>query len=215
MTEPVKCGRPCGNNKTCRWSADSCPHHGKCEGKDMQREDHLSRLMQKGVCGVVNDKGKTCDRVRGECPYHAPDELRCVYCLDAEPDRRCSVRKENGSDYCGNHAASPNFGRILKDYAEECRSKGVPFCPEAFRKARCPPAAGLPLGNLHAIVDAFFPNKPHDAEIAGQPRPTSANLRPTSANLRSTSANLRPIYGQLPPNKRKQKERNLLRKLLG
>ena len=115
----------------------------------MEREDRLARLLQKGVCGKPTKNG-FCDRVRGNCPFHAELELRCASCLDADPTRRCYVRKENGSEYCSGHAAFPNFGKVLKGYAEECRSKCVPFSPHAFREACYPNAADLPPGNLRA-----------------------------------------------------------------
>lgn len=144
----------------------------------MEREGRLSHILQKGVCGKPTKNG-FCNRVRGDCPFHAEPELRCASCLDADSTRRCSLRKENGSEYCSNHAAFPNFGKVLKGYAEECRSKGVPFSPDAFREACYPNVTELPPGNLHAIVGALLclPAGQSDlAENVGQPRQTSANL---------------------------------------
>ena len=52
--EAVKCGRPNkSNHKPCNWDAGRCPHHSKCEGLDMAREDKLSQKMNKGLCGVL------------------------------------------------------------------------------------------------------------------------------------------------------------------
>ena len=188
MTTPP-CGRACKSGKPCSWDVGSCPVHGACEVLDMEREDRLSRLLQKGSCGAPTHGGESCENVRGDCPFHAA-EMRCASCLDGDPARRCSNRKEDGSEHCALHAAFPNFGRILKGYTEECRSKGVRFSPAAFREACYPGASGLPPGNLHALVGTLLclPGDPQDAtESAGQSRPTSANLnpcRPTPASPR-------------------------------
>ena len=148
--EPPICGRLTRKGKPCRYEAGSCPVHRHCEALDMAREDKLSRLADRGVCGAPN-----CDRVRGECPFHPAEDMRCASCMDNNPARRCSIRKESG-EFCEWHARFPNFGRVLKDYAEECRSKGEPFSPAAFHEACYSDAPELPPGNLHALVGTLL-----------------------------------------------------------
>ena len=153
----------------------------------MEREDRLSRILQKGVCGEPIKNG-LCDRVRGECPFHAEPELRCASCLDADSTRRCSLRKENGSDYCSNHTAFPNFGKILKGYAEECRSKCVPFSSNAFREACYPNATELPPGNLHAIVGASLCLPAEVPSLKPEVQPTLEAASTLASTLASTPA---------------------------
>ena len=175
----IRCGRLCKNGNSCPWEAGKCSLHSLCEQRDMENEDYLSRKLQKGICGETTSTGSRCNRVLGECPFHAPLELRCASCVDADPSRRCKLRKQDGSDYCSNHATFPDFGKVLKAYAEDCRSKGLPFSPTAFKEACYPNAKELPPVNLHALVGQLLclpAATGMDTTDRGQPRSTSANL---------------------------------------
>ena len=139
----------------------------------MAREDRLSRAVEKGLCGTPTAGGGRCDRIRGDCPYHAAGEARCSSCLDGAPDRQCSLMKEPGSDFCSCHREFPNLGRQLKQFAEECRQAGRRFTQQAFLAAHFPTATSTPSPNLYVLVGELLclpPPTAQESQVPQQPR---------------------------------------------
>ena len=164
----------------------------------MAREDKLSRGMNKGLCGALCRDGTPCENIKGECRAHATGDQRCKSCLDAAPERQCSLANEPGADYCIYHAHFPHMGRKLKDYAEVCRQAGVPFVPDGFFSVHYPGKTDRPPCNLHALVGALLclPSSSRDSvPVASghvaQPCATDAQSCPTVANLAQPCPTLR------------------------
>eukprot|EP00975_Prorocentrum_lima_P052635 11031393-Prorocentrum_lima.AAC.1 len=55
----------------------------------MQLEDELSRKRDRGICNVKTRQGKICTNIKGECPSHAPESIRCHSMIDKNHEERC------------------------------------------------------------------------------------------------------------------------------
>ena len=84
----------------------------------MEAADQESRKIEKGICGKVLPSG-LCEHVRGECAFHAQDVARCTSTIDADPSKRCQLRKANGADVCSYHNDYPHLSRNPLTYLDE------------------------------------------------------------------------------------------------
>jgi len=121
--EREKCGWPTLHGTPCNWSRP-CPCHAEKERRAKETENVRKREEQerasKGICGVARrSDGGICDRVRGECEFHAPEEARCKSTKDADPTERCYSWRSDGQDYCAHHKDYPNLGSNFQDYIKD------------------------------------------------------------------------------------------------
>lgn len=107
--EAEKCGWTTHRGTLCQWPRPCAIHAEK-------RREHEARV-KKGICGAsLRSGGGVCQKVRGECAFHAPEEVRCKSTLETKPTEQCYNRRIDGSDYCDKHAEYPNLGARLRDY---------------------------------------------------------------------------------------------------
>ena len=126
--EAPGCGRPTRQGKPCGWPAGECSVHRGLEPRDMGMEDFRSRRVEEGLCAsfssgprercdgiceecrdrvlqqcgapVRSRGGAPCERLAGECPFHAPPGRRCVSALDGDPEATCYNFRADGGEYC-------------------------------------------------------------------------------------------------------------------
>ena len=124
------------------------------------------------LCGapIHSRGGAPCERLAGECPYHAPSAQRCQSTIDGAPERSCYNCKAEGEDYCIYHYEFPHIGRNLRDCATERLAAGRPvlyteflrqYYPDALGKMRGPDVRGwrrLAAYFTGAAPENFFPD---------------------------------------------------------
>ena len=117
--EEIKCGHCTKQGRFCNWSAP-CGIHHKQEGSAMKFEDEHSRKRDKGICNVKTRQGKICTNVKGECPSHAPDPIRCHSMIDNNHEERCwnfkSEEEGHLPEYCYYHQDFPNLSVNAREY---------------------------------------------------------------------------------------------------
>ena len=102
-----KCGWTTHRGTPCQWLMP-CPVHAE------KRREHEARKT-KGICGASLRCGRgLCQNVRGECRFHAPEDVRCMSTLETQPNERCYNWKVDGADYCDKHVDYPNLGARLR-----------------------------------------------------------------------------------------------------
>ncbi len=112
----TRCGHFTQGRRYCPWPAP-CRRHSTREGAAMAVEDELSRKRDRGICNIVGRNGNVCTNVNGECPYHAPENQRCMSMLNDNPLARCWSYRAAGS-YCSNHEDYPDLSVWAKAYAD-------------------------------------------------------------------------------------------------
>ena len=143
----------------CPWHADK--QRRVLEADAARRREEQARATR-GICGVALRGGKgTCQSVRGECCFHAPEEVRCKSARDGDAER-CYGRRVEGSDYCEGHKDYPNFGVGLRDYINECGglrafAGNYEALLHAFLETRYPGVCRQLMPDLAYVVQCFFP----------------------------------------------------------
>ena len=123
------CGVPVRDGGSCEQVKDHCTVH--TEAWHATRE-LASMWSEDPRCGVTPRRcGNPCEHIRGNCPYHAVESVRCTSVLEDDPCARCWNHRWDGSDFCENHQDRPNLWLALKEFFRERESK--PITEEDFR----------------------------------------------------------------------------------
>ena len=145
------CGHACSDGKLCNNNAGSCGAHSRREEELMACEDSRSTTVERGVCGVPEAGGGTCQKPWGQCSIHtaAWHQKRELGAMRAEDDAsciadrgRCGVLPRGGGDACGHprtrcphHAVEQErcqstFDRDPNERCRSCRAEGSRYCTQ-------------------------------------------------------------------------------------
>ena len=143
------CGHTCVDSKLCNNNVGYCRAHSKREEELLACEDSRSTIVERGVCGVPEAGGGTCQKPWGQCSVHtaAWHQERELRALRAEDDAscivdrgRCGVVPRGGGNACGHprtrcphHAVEQERcqSMIDRDPNVRCRSRraeGSRYC---------------------------------------------------------------------------------------
>ena len=155
------CGHTCADSKLCNNNVGNCRAHSRREEELLACEDSRSTIVERGVCGVPEAGGGTCQKPWGQCSVHtaAWHQERELRALRAEDDAsciadrgRCGVVPRGGGDACGHPRTRCPFRTLSQRQFRELWR---------FRKIAA---------HLHQRTARTLPN-PHIRTLAPAPAP--------------------------------------------
>ena len=77
----------------------------------------------KPKCNAICQNGAKCQRMKGDCPFHADEAHRCMSAVDRNENRGCKLSRKTDSDYCEHHCDFPNlYASTMKYLLSKSRS---------------------------------------------------------------------------------------------
>ena len=93
-------------NKPCQWLMP-CSVHANARAAELRKDNRCSEPTRAGGAWTQ----------QRPCPWHATDATRCFSTLMCKPGVQCKLVRVEGQQYCAKHAAYPDFGKRLLEFA--------------------------------------------------------------------------------------------------